>query len=284
MKARTHLYPTLLLALLSCSCGGQDTEPQEDPAAQHDAKCSFESEIVLCRNSGQGSLNYIEEYGPLPEEMQYISLNHVEDLVALEKLSQVKKVGAIFIRSIDGVEDLSFLSGLEEAGDVEIAGNKGLRSLRGLENLTTITYQLRITGNGALETLQGLENVERVGKVDEGEGLTLMSNPKLKNLEALESLEESLFIHVQSNNAMRSFGKIPSLERLGSLSASFNNELQDLGSAPSLRDIVKGMVIEKNKKFPDCEAEKYLAQVEEFDAGFLFENNLPNSTCADLGQ
>ena len=150
--------------------------------------------------------------------------------------------------------------------------------------MKAITFRAKITGNDNLETLQGLENVERVGKVDEGEGLTLMSNPKLKNLEALESLEESLFIHVQSNNAMRSFGTVPSLERLGSLSASFNNELQDLGSAPSLRDIVKGMVIEKNKKFPDCEAEKYLAQVEEFDAGFLFENNLPNSTCADLGQ
>lgn len=284
MKARTHLYPTLLLALLSCSCGGQDTEPQEDPAAQHDANCDFESETIMCRQSAQGILNHIEEYGPLPEEMDKVLLIGFKGKQDFEHLRGVKKIAILQIHSSPNLEDLTFLANLEEVGSLHIESNQSLRSLQGLENVKAITFRATIAGNDNLETLQGLENVERVGRVDEGEGLTLMSNPKLKNLEALESLEESLFIHVQSNNAMRSFGTIPSLERLESLSASFNNELQDLGSAPSLRDIVKGMVIEKNKKFPDCEAEKYLAQVEEFDAGFLFENNLPNSTCADLGQ
>ena len=282
MKPSETQTALLLCFGLLLSCGGD--EQSNEPANAHDAKCDFESEIVLCRNSGQGIQNWIEEYGPLPEEMQYISLNRVENHEALEELVGVKKAGVIFIRTMDGAEDLSFLSGLEEVSTLEIEGNKGLRSLEGLENLKTITFRATITGNGDLESLKGLENLERVGKVDEGEGLTIMSNPKLKNLEGLESLEESLFIHVQSNNAMQTFGTLPSLQVLGSLSASFNDELQDLGSAPNLRDIVKGMVIEKNKKFPDCEAEKFLAEVDDFDAGFRFEGNLPGSSCEDLGQ
>ncbi|MEC9440316.1 MAG: hypothetical protein VYE40_04335 [Myxococcota bacterium] len=238
----------------------------------------------MCRQSAQGILNHIEEYGPLPEEMDKVLLIGFKGKQDFEHLRGVKKIAILQIHSSPNLEDLTFLANLEEVGSLHIESNQSLRSLRGLENVKAITFRATIAGNDNLETLQGLENVERVGRVDEGEGLIIRNNPKLENLEALGSFQESFNLNIQSNNAMRSFGTLPSLELLGGISVRFNNELQDLGSAPSLRDIVKGMVIEKNKKFPDCEAEKYLAQVEEFDAGFLFENNLPNSTCADLGQ
>lgn len=281
---KTKLALLLFFGLL-LSCGGQDTNaPAEDPATRDEANCDFEDETNLCRKSAQGILNHIEEYGPLPAEMDKLYLFGFKGKQDFEHLRGVKKIAALQIHSSPDLESLAFLADVEEIGSINVENNKNLRSLEGLENVKAITFRATITGNDNLESLKGLENLERVGKVDEGEGLTIMSNPKLKSLEGLESLEESFNLNIQSNNAMQTFGTLPSLELLGGLSASFNDELQDLGSAPNLRDIVKGMVIEKNKKFPDCEAEKFLAEVDDFDAGFRFEGNLPGSSCEDLGQ
>ena len=282
MTARLPQIFALTLTLALTSCGGGGVFGEDEPADSHEARCDFESKTVLCRNTAQGIQNYIAEYGPLPEEMDFISLGGVEQSEALSQLSGVRKAGSIHIRSLEGVKDLSFLRGLEEVGDFEIASNKSLRSLEGLENLEVVTYRMTISKNGNLESLEGLENLTRVGRVDEGDGFNIFSNTSLKNLEGLESFKEAFNLSVQSNNAMRTFGNLPSLELLGGMAVRFNDKLETLGTAPKLRDVVKGAIIEKNKLLSDCTARTYIESASEFDSEYRIENNLPNSSCEQL--
>ena len=173
----------------------------------------------------------------------------------LDALRHVRKVTGRLSFISNEAEDLSALACLEEVGGLFIASNAKLRSLEGLDRLTSVSGVLlapsgliSIVANPALETLAGLESLREVGQVfvhenpvltsvnldhverigdlslggcvmDSSTSFTDGDNPSLTSIEGFASLQS---VGVLSINGQSSLTSIAGLQALAERGVSFD--------------------------------------------------------------
>jgi hypothetical protein len=148
----------LLVLLAACSSGGSTGPEVECGAAGVQVLLPSDQPIGCTRMLGSVHLPDSvsrDDLAPLREVRRIdgdftIFRNH--SLEDLEDLAALRTVGGTFsVRFDDGLlDDLDGLVQLREVGALELQNNTGLASLRGLEQLESVTSLLAITGNTQL--------------------------------------------------------------------------------------------------------------------------------------
>ena len=168
-------------------------------------------------------------------------------------LKALKAVQSLAVEECENIEDLTFLSGLEEvefrfelfrndqlrslAGlenlnyiyTFDIYENISLESLEALENLTSVELQLTISRCDALTSLRGLDNIEWIGKGEYTGFFLLENNNSLLSLDALESFSEVGDLVIRQNIKLKNLDPLSNLTTVGGiLLITSNIELTDL--------------------------------------------------------
>jgi hypothetical protein len=156
-------------------------------------------------------------------ELEYSSpLVELSDQSSLEQLRGVTIVRGHLLVTGD-VTDLSPLACLTTvAQQLSIVQTTELRSLRGLDNLTSIGEHsgalLVIAENRALESLAGLERLTRIASAPDGSAsydagsLGISNNPALRTSQGLASLRRvGKFVNIAQNPSLRDLIGLDSL-------------------------------------------------------------------------
>lgn len=209
MKSRIEHLPITWLVVLSLlgGCGSGETS---NSTTSEFTRCKNAGPRDFCNRGAEGVRLHIEEFGEFPEEMDSISItdfDRVEDLAPLKKVKKAQRVSIYASR----VEDLSFLSGLEETVALRIGGNSKITSLRGLENLREVTILTEITANAELRNLEGLDSLQ-IGSGPQ-EAFFVFENPKMESLDGMDSLEQVHNLTVQNNMQLKTLGSFPALKQ-----------------------------------------------------------------------
>ena len=143
-----------------------------------------------------------------------------------------------------GLLDLSDLAGLASVGgDMQIAGNAQLVSLRGLDSLTSIGGDMLIAGNAQLASLRGLDSLTSVGGF-----VSLRRNPTLAALSGLGSLTTvGTTLRLEDNGDSLQIDALSGLRSVGSLFIAGTGTLTDLRALGGLTTYGGGqLTIERN--------------------------------------
>lgn len=135
--------------------------------------------------STQGQVDSFPLHYPGCSEMEASLLIVGGDIVRLDSLYPLKKIGGRFLISKTSLTDLTGLNQLDTLfWWMAISDNRRLTSLQGLGNLKTVLRNLEIDQNDSLVTLSGLENLQTLGGC-----LWVGQNRVLQNLDALKNLQ-----------------------------------------------------------------------------------------------
>lgn len=178
----------------------------------------------------------LADLGPLADilapNMARLSISGLPLLPDLQGLESVETLGSLEIRDNPGLVDLSGLDGLSSvSADAWLVGNAKLASLDGLQALTEVGG-LQIEGHPQLASLDGLQALAQAAR------LRLEDNPKLTSLTALESLNsisehlEIGYCDAMGNDALIDLHGLENLTTLGGLSLYQNDALQSLSALP----------------------------------------------------
>jgi hypothetical protein len=182
------------------------------------------------------------------------------------------------------MEDLGFLAGIDRIGDLTVANNPSLRSLDGLDHVSSfgvltvrgnpnlkdvsalgsvgeITATLSFIENKALEDLEGLEDIETIGAENDTNSSVLRfeGNDSLKNLNGLSGLKTIANgeTYIIGNPKLRRIGGLQDITEFpDGLTVSDNAELQDITSLYGTETIGKSLRIRDNPKLPNCQAQR----------------------------
>lgn len=106
--------------------------------------------------------------------------------------------------------------------------------LSGLDNITNISFHLRILGNTDLESLNGLESLESIGN-----GLRIIINGSLLSLDGLSGVTDIIGdVDISGNTSLQSLSGLNNLTRVsGSIEIKSLPELNDLLGLESLTEV-----------------------------------------------
>ena len=199
--------------------------------------------------------------------LSLVNLPSLKSLADLKTLTAIQELG---LGALDALPDLSGLDALASAERLTISDCAKLQSLRGLGALQKLG-SLVLESNIALTSLQGLEKLSELSELAVGGNLALV------NFMGLSGLQSVVALHVSSNPALKNFqgaalrhaGDIlvesnplltdfTGLENLMSVDSGFsigsNSSLTSLHALSSLGS-VGSMIIELNRRLPQCEIE-----------------------------
>ena len=194
-------------------------------------------------------------------------------------LTGLKLVNSIQIEESDNIENLSFLTSLEEVEfRFDLTYNKNLKSLDGLEalvaiysfdvfenisleniealsSLTNVGLQLTFSRNYSLTSLRGLHNIEWIGKGDELGFLSLSRNNSLQSLEGLENLSEvGHLLAINQNIKLQNLDPLSNLHTVGGIvHIKSNVELTDLSGLDNVNvDNITEINLSNNWDLESC--------------------------------
>ena len=197
----------------------------------------------------------------LKDELEYLAyIEEGADIsyrqVSIEELEGCTEIiGNLVIVGKDGLDDLSKLGALRRVqGTFALYGNRNLRSLNGLQELSEVQHHFRLgycsgsstllpcLGNPELETLSGLEGLKTIGK-----GLTIADNPKLTNLHPLANLSEidTSIVTLRQNTMLENLDGLNGLETI-SLTLRDNASLDNINALRGITESPRGLWIEGN--------------------------------------
>lgn len=163
-----------------------------------------------------------------------VDILQAEDLQALRGVSSISGYLYIYAPTLREISDLDCLR--DVGGNLVIANNPALISLRGLSSLERIGGKLYLDTNDSLIDLHGLENIQRLSL-----HLEILTNARLQNVDGLEALKDIFGV-------MHIYG---------------NPQLLNLHGLSSLREVAMGMHIRENHSLPTCEAQAIWDQLTE---------------------
>lgn len=210
-------------------------------------KIAFLVFITLCLNiffscgsneENDGNINNEETNSSFCEENERISvyLTSQEEVDAYGSKGCEKLYATLTIRESENnsITDLSKLSNLKTVSGLIIEGNKSLKNLKGLENITYVIGKLTIRGNNELEEINSLDNL---GRIEEGliisdnesltdiplntvrlifEGLEISKNKSLQKISGLNLLEGVYeHIYIEENVTLKDINGFNKLSFLG---------------------------------------------------------------------
>jgi hypothetical protein len=139
--------------------------------------------------------------------------------------------------------DVQLLNGYTEVTGSLMITESNIRTLSGLENLTSVGGDLEIKYNDTLRSLSGLENITSIG----GE-LNIKSNYVLKDLSSLDNLTSiGGDLDVKNNDVLTSMSGLENLISVGGdLNVENNDVLTSLSGLENITSIPEGLVIRYN--------------------------------------
>lgn len=144
------------------------------------------------------------------EYIEILSLNKNATIVSLEGLDGIRTMGGLDVSGTERLLDLRGIESLEELGGLNVLDNDSLVDLEGLEGLTELGGTT-ITSNGTLVDLAGLDNVSIISN-----DAVIASNTALTNLHGLETLHEvGRDLILRDNPVLEDLSALESLERVG---------------------------------------------------------------------
>lgn len=174
-----------------------------------------------------------------------LDISHVESLVTLDGLNNLKSVGSLVILVNENLLTLDGLDNLMTIHNYLILDqNISLVSFSSLENITSIPGFLRIWNNEALTDMNGLENIVSVGGY-----LEIVGNDVLPNLNGLQGLiSVGSYLHISQNDALISLQGLSSLNNVGlDLYIVRNPLLEDFGNMNSLTSVNQDVLVDDNE-------------------------------------
>jgi hypothetical protein len=247
----------LSLVLLIVACGGKSSRT-DSPDATSGGASNYAAGGALVRggsdarggeSGGADSIAVEATCAELEYSSPFVELS---DQASLEQLRGVTIVRGHLLITGD-VTDLSPLGCLTTVAEqLSIVQTTELRSLRGLDNLTSIGERsgalLVIAANRALESLAGLERLTRVASASDGS----------TNYDA-GSLD------ISDNQALRTSQGLASLRRVGKfVDIARNASLRDLTGLNSLLSVppLASFRIVDNPEVQTCEAKRIAASLD----------------------
>ena len=167
-------------------------------------------------------------------------------LESFEGLSSLNEAGGLNIQGNRTLTDISALSGITELRftSLVIFLNDALQSLNGLQNITSVEGGVSITSNDNLLNLDGLSSLQTIGAV-----LGISRNPSLENIDGLAELQSvEMNFEIFENETLESLNGINNLIECGNLYIHDNASLISVNGFNSLANInrVGGLDIDLN--------------------------------------
>lgn len=135
-------------------------------------------------------------------------------------LSHLRSVVALDLVELYNVTSISPLSSLREAESISIYGT-GISSLNGLEGLNTIYRGIYVDGNPNLRSLDGLQNLTSAA------GVFISENPNLRDVSGLSNLANANVVVLNVESISQGMSR--SSPFCQSLSDYFNNSQNEVG-------------------------------------------------------
>lgn len=224
-------------------------------------QCGAGLQVVLTTQSEVDS--FLTSYCPVFEGSLRVEsdADGLDPISTLASLSGLKKVGGILQISGLSLEDFEGLDSLEEAGSVRIFANEGLRSLRGLRHLISVTGDVWVSGNANLENVAGLQGLLWVGGA-----LIMQDNDALRDIDSLQNLLVVKNIFITDNASLTSIQGIANVFP----DAIENNPLD-----------IDDLIISDNAGLSTCSNEFLCRVLLRQDIDVEIVNNLPGCNSAE---
>lgn len=161
----------------------------------------------------------------------------------------------------DSLRDLRVFSGIRSIRSLRIQRNDGLRSLDGIEDLTTADAQgdfnnnsVRILDNSNLQSIHSLNKIEAAV-------LTISNNRSLEKIEGFESLAGSR-VTISANRSLRRISGFETLQDMSN-SGIFIERNRALNTLDAFENVthLEALRIVDNSSLSQCQAEALLEQL-----------------------
>ncbi len=144
----------------------------------------------------------------------YLKILSNSSLTNLDGLANVTNASTLEITDNPALDDLLGLSGITslggdgfmEGGDLRIVGNAGLKTLAGLDKVTTEFGSLLISNNRSLTDISALSNIERLFSLDLQGNALLTNLSGLNNVKAVSSslsITDTALVHLDELSNIR---------------------------------------------------------------------------------
>jgi|GEM_PF-1138188 len=158
------------------------------------------------------------------------------------------RVGMLKIRGED-IVNLDGLSALTKVGALYIEYNPLLTLVNGLQALTSVDASLDIRGNERLSTLDGLSNITSVG-----DNIFIWSNLSLINVDGLSGLTSVGGILLISGNAiLNNLDGLSKVTSVGGLTINANSRLRDLDGLSRITNVGGDLQIWGSSEFTNLD-------------------------------
>jgi hypothetical protein len=214
----------------------------------------IEGSLVILNNSLLPNLNGLEQITLLPNGVSLSDNPVLQDISALRNITDIKSAvgfGGINISNNPVLTDLSAFSQIKSIDNISIRNSPGLKSLKGFQNLQSITLVLHLENNTGLTDMTGLDNLQKLGSLE------LSDNPNIVNLKGFNSLtnltRDSYSIAIERNSSLASLSGLDNLvSAKGMIDISFNTTLTNFCPLKKLfsSGFSQTLVIDRNAANP----------------------------------
>ena len=247
-----YRFETLLLAaallVAAGSCGGNTPRPAcEVSADKRTESCTF-------------------------REGDFIKIKETSDFDQFCE-TNCRRAADTYIGRVEGLEDLSALSGIVYFNGLTLLDNSSLKSLEGLDAVGSVR-DLVIRSNDKLESLEQLSNLKNL----EG-GPKIAAATTIRLLEPLGEVEKVGSIHILGNNRLKKvsgIGGIEPTQNMALIKINGNDILRTIQGFNQVEDI-PGLRISNNKNLRRIEGFQNLEQL-----GYLHAHDNPNLPRCEL--
>ncbi|MEM9078346.1 MAG: hypothetical protein AAGC43_14985 [Bacteroidota bacterium] len=285
MKILRILFLSALVTCIGCSSSetenpditnmeGQNEMEMDDSGESDDAEDSDDTEGSRVFGAGirvtnQAQIDSIGFFGYTRLQGGLIidgrdNENPIRDLTPFRTLTQLDAglniVDTRYLKSLDGLENLNLIGG------IQVIGNDSLESidaLRGLTQINTIRRRVTLTPfnffrNPRLESLSGFRNVTFIDTVS----VSIGANSSLTSLNGLENLVTCFGISVNSNENLRSLSGLENVERIEADFTVSNNSLLESLDVGKLETLGRFLTIQDNPEITSLEGLNSISRLE----------------------
>ncbi len=205
-----------------------------------------EEDFEVRENPALENFEGLESLTTIEDRIDIVGNDTLESIAGLENLTDVGGNVLIldnkFLKSLNGFDNLTFIRSLT------ISNNISLLNVEGLNNLTSISFELYLSGNDAMENLNGLESLDSIMW-----SLKILGNDSLVNFEGLSSLQ---FIgnhfNIDGNNSLQNFEGLSGLtELVGSFNVKNNSMLQSFEGLSLSLKYINYLLLDSNNSMND---------------------------------
>lgn len=195
---------------------------------------------------------------------------YLTDISPLKGLTKLKKL----VLKNNKIENLSAIGSLTELEELDLYGNRGIKSINGFENLKKLKKLL-------LNRTGGITDISPLKECKDLEELSIQYN-KVSSIEALKDHEKLTLLDISGNKQIADLSPLAKSTKLTRLLAN-GNKIESLDSLKNLTEL-KEIHISENK-IKDLSPLKKLVNLEDLDIGnnpdiesLVVLNNLTNIT------